>query len=79
MIGMGIHDGDLLVVDRSAEAQNGSVVIATLDGEMLVKRLTRKNGKTWLASANPGYPEFEITNREHVHIWGVVTYVLHKL
>lgn len=79
MIGMGIHDGDLLVVDRSAEAQNGSVVIATLDGEMLVKRLTRKNGKTWLASANPEYPEFEITNREHVHIWGVVTYVLHKL
>ena len=46
---------------------------------MLVKRLTRKNGKTWLASANPDYPEFEITNREHVHIWGVVTYVLHKL
>lgn len=79
MLGAGIHDGDLLVVDRSAEAAHNRVVIAALDGELLVKRLVRRGHKTWLVPANPDYPEIDITNREYVHIWGVVTYVLHKL
>lgn len=79
MIGVGIHDGDLLVVDRSAAARNNRVVIASLDGELLVKRLRQKGRRTWLSPANPDFPEIEITDREYVHIWGVVTYVLHKL
>ncbi len=79
MIGLGIHNGDILVVDRSAVARNDSVVVATLDGEMLVKWIKRAGGKTYLASANPGYPDFEITGREDVHVWGVVTYVLHEM
>ena len=62
MLGAGIHDGDLLVVDRSVAADSGRVVIAAL-----------------LKPANPDYPDFDITNREYVHIWGVVTYVIHKL
>lgn len=79
MLGCGIHDGDLLVVDRSADACHNRVVIAALDGELLVKRLLRRGKRVWLAPANPDYPEIEITAREYVHIWGVVTYVLHKL
>ncbi len=79
MIEVGIHDGDLLVVDRSAEAHHNRVVIAALDGELLVKRLKQRGHRTWLSPANPDFPEIEITNREYVHIWGVVTYVLHKL
>lgn len=79
MLGVGIHDGDLLVVDRSLEAAHNRIVIAALDGELLVKRLVRRGGKTYLAPANPEYPEIDITNREYVHIWGVVSYVLHKL
>lgn len=79
MIGMGIHDGDLLVVDRSLEASHNRVVIAALDGELLVKKLCRKDGRVLLQSANPDYPEFDITEREYAHIWGVVSYVLHKL
>ncbi|MDE5831662.1 MAG: translesion error-prone DNA polymerase V autoproteolytic subunit [Desulfovibrio sp.] len=78
MIGCGIHDGDLLVVDRSREALHNRVVIAAVDGELLVKRLQRRGKRTWLAPANPDYPEIEITNLEYVHIWGVVTYVIHK-
>lgn len=79
MIDAGIHDGDILVVDRSAEARHNRVVIAALDGELLVKCLKQRGRRTWLAPANPCYPNIEITGREYVHIWGVVTYVLHKL
>lgn len=79
MLGCGIHDGDLLVVDRSLDAAGNRIVIASLDGELLVKRLVRRGARTYLEPANPHYPPIEITNREYVHIWGVVTYVLHKL
>lgn len=79
MLGAGVHDGDLLVVDRSAEARSGRVVIAALDGELTVKRLVRRKGRALLLPENPAYPEIDITDREHVHIWGVVTYAVHKL
>ena len=79
MTGAGIQDGDLLVVDRSVEAAHGRVVIAALDGELLVKRLVRREGRVLLVAEHPGYPDFDITEREHVHIWGVVTYAIHKL
>lgn len=79
MLNAGIHDGDLLVVDRAVEAEHNKVVIAALDGELMVKRLVRRNGKVLLVPENPDYPEFDITNREHVHIWGVVTYAIHAL
>ena len=78
MINVGIHDGDLLIVDRSAEALPGKIVIAALDGELTVKRLIHRHGHVLLAPENPEYPEFDITRRESVFIWGVVTYVIHK-
>lgn len=79
MLGVGIHDGDLLVVDRSLDAASGRIVIAALDGELLVKKLVRRKGKVFLAPANPDFPEIDITCHEYVHIRGVVTYVLHEL
>ena len=53
MIKAGIFDGDLLIVDRLEAAEDGRVVIAALDGELTVKRLVKKDGKTWLAPENP--------------------------
>lgn len=79
MINAGIHDGDLLVVDRAISAEHNKVVIAALDGELTVKRLVRRHDKVLLVPENPDFPEIDITEREHVHIWGVVTYVVHKL
>lgn len=79
MIGAGIHRGDLLVVDRSIPAEHGRVVIAALDGDLTVKRIVREAGRVYLAPENPDFPRIDITHAEHVHIWGVVTYVIHKL
>lgn len=79
MVGAGILDGDLLVVDRSIPAGHNRIVIAALEGELTVKRLVRRKGRVFLAPANPDYPEFEISDCEYVHVWGVVTYAIHKL
>jgi len=79
MTGAGIHDGDLLIVDRAEAAGHNKVVIAALDGELTVKRLLRRNGRVLLVPENPDYAEIDITEHEHVHIWGVVTYAVHKV
>lgn len=79
MIGAGIHDNDLLVVDRSIAPTAGKVVIAVIDGELTVKRLVKKNGRILLAPENPDYPVFDITGREDASIWGVVKHVVHDL
>lgn len=79
MLGAGIHTGDLLVVDRSMAARHNSVVIAAIDGELTCKRLVRREDGVFLAPENPAFPEIDITHLEYVHIWGVVTYVIHKL
>lgn len=79
MINAGIHDGDLLIVDRSLAAEHNRIVIAAIDGDLTVKRLCRRKGRVFLAAANPDYPDFDITESEYIHIWGVVTYAIHKV
>ncbi len=79
MLGAGIHDGDLLVVDRALEPCAGKVVMAAIGGELTVKRLERKGERLFLAPANPDYPSFDVTAREDFEIWGVATHVIHKL
>lgn len=79
MQGCGIFDGDLLVVDKLVEATSGKVVIASVDNDFTVKRLCRKQNRVLLLPENPDYPEIDITGREHVMIWGVVTYCVHSL
>ena len=78
MLGAGIHDGDLLVVDRSRTAKEGMVVVAVVDGEFTVKRLTRDSNGPVLGSEHPGYPPIPIGPDTEVVIWGVVTWVLHQ-
>ena len=79
MIGAGIHSGDLLVVDRSAHPASGKVVVAIVDGELTIKRLVKRKGKTYLCPENPSYPEIDVSDREETSVWGVATYVLHQL
>ncbi|MGA0032216.1 MAG: LexA family protein, partial [Burkholderiales bacterium] len=77
MTGAGIHDGDLLVVDRSLEPASGRVVVAALDGELTVKRLQRRQGRITLKSENPAYPAITVGEDRDLQIWGVVAYVVH--
>ncbi len=77
MTDAGIHSGDMLIVDKSLEAQHGKIVIAALNGELTVKRLSRINGRVQLLPANPKYKPIDITDEQDLVIWGVVTYVIH--
>ena len=74
----GMQSGDMLIVDKSLEPIHGKIIIAAIEGELTVKRLSRKNGKVQLLAENPDYPPLDITDREDVVIWGVVTHVIHE-
>ena len=79
MIGAGIHDGDLLVVDRSLDPRPGRVVVAVLDGAFTLKRLASHRGRLRLEAANPDYPALELHRCGEVQIWGVAIHVIHPL
>lgn len=72
MEGAEIHDGDILVVDKSVRARHGHIVIAFIDGQRLVKRLYHRAGRVALMAENPNYPPLEIQEGMELHIWGVV-------
>lgn len=78
MIDAGIFPNDVLVVDRSLEPTDNSIVIAALDGELTVKRLSRSHNKVQLLPANPKFSPIDITAEQDMVIWGVVTLVLHR-
>ena len=77
MVGAGILSGDLLLVDRAVEPKGGDVVVASVDGELTVKRFSRRGRRTRLLAANPAYPAIELCEGQELVVWGVVTYVLH--
>ena len=79
MIGAGIHNGDILVVDKSLKAVSGNIIIAILDGEFTVKRLSIKNENVFLISENDLYPNISIDESIDFEIWGVVTTVIHSV
>lgn len=79
MVKAGIHHDDILVVDRSLTPAHGKIVIASLNGELTVKRLFIKDHKVKLLAENEGYPSIEITGEMDLRIWGVVTSVIHLL
>ena len=78
MINAGIYDGDLLIVDRSLNAELKSIVIAIIDGEFTVKRVNRINNTLYLIPDNSLYKPIKITKEMNFEIWGVVTHTIHK-
>lgn len=79
MINAGIYDGDILVVDRSAKATTGRVVVAIVDGDFTVKRLEKNNGRHYLKPENPVMRPIEFEEGMEVAVWGVATWCLHRL
>lgn len=79
MIGAGLNDDDLLVIDRSLEPANNKIAVCFLDGEFTVKRLRVSQDEIWLQPENPDYPIINITEENNFVIWGIVTNVIKKV
>lgn len=79
MIGSGIHPNDILVVDRALEPLDSNVIIAILDGELTVKRISQRAGRLYLVPDNLRYQPLEILEDMEFEVWGVVTAVIHNL
>ena len=78
MVDAGILSGDLLIVDRSITPRNESIVIASVFGDLTVKKIRKKNTSLFLVSANSDYPSIEVKEEMECFIWGVVTYIIHE-
>ena len=73
-----IHQGDILIVDRSESHGTGSVVLAVLNGEFTVKKLIKKGNELYLESSNSVYAPIKIEIETDFKVWGVGTYVIHR-
>ena len=71
----GIHMGDVVIVDRSLDAKNGKIIIANIDGELLIRKLEMTEGKGKLIASKKTAP-IDVTEHS-LNLWGVVTYVIH--
>ncbi|RYY99814.1 MAG: LexA family transcriptional regulator [Chitinophagaceae bacterium] len=78
MAGAGIHPGDVVIVDRALEAAPGHIVIAIMNGELLIRRYEKSGGKARLVPAS-GLAEIPLEGSGEKLIWGVVTYVIHHV
>ena len=79
MIGAGLDDGDLLVIDRSLEPQDGKIAVCLIDGDFTVKRLKVEKDCVWLVAENKRYKPIQVTEENELMIWGIVTHVLKAL
>lgn len=78
MSGAGIHSGDMLIVDRSVKPDNGKIIIALMDGELLVRYYEQQRGRKRLVPATPELAPIEVDAAARFAVWGVVTYVIKK-
>ena len=78
MIRVGIHHGDILIIDRSLSARNDDIIIAVLHGEFTVKQVSIIDGNLFLISRNPHYPPVQITSEMGFEVWGVVTFSVRR-
>jgi len=75
----GIFDGDTLIVDRSVKLVNGSVIVAILNGELLVRRFHKNFSSAFLIAENNRYKNINLAEFSDFAVWGVVTYVIHSM
>lgn len=76
MIGAGIDDGDILVIDRSLEPKNNKIAVCYIDGEFTIKRIVVAKDGVYLTPENPAFEPIKMTDDNELIIWGIVTYVI---
>lgn len=78
MINASIHDGDILVVDKSLNPKDDSILVCFIDGEFTVKKVSKIEGAYYLMPENPQFKPIKIDECSDFRLWGVVTYGIHK-
>lgn len=78
MIDASIHDGDIVIIDRSRQAKIGDIVLASIDGDFTVKILSNQGGRPRLLPANEKYRPIDIKKDTTFEIWGTVTGAVRK-
>ena len=76
---VGIHDGDILIIDKSLTPTHNSVLICFIDGEFTVKKIQKVNGDMYLMPENKDFAPIKVNKESDFRLWGVVTYCIHKL
>lgn len=79
MVDAGIHEGDLLIIDRSIKPHDGCVAVCFVDGEFTVKRLTVRDDGVFLTPANAAYPELPVNEDNNFMVWGVVSHIIKRV
>ena len=79
MIGAGLRNGDLLIIDRSLEPEHKKIAVCFIDGEFTVKRIKKEKDNIWLMPENEEYPPIKVDDSNDFVIWGVVTTVIKKV
>ena len=79
MIGAGIGNGDLLVIDKSLRPKNDNIAVCFLDGEFTVKRIKIEKDMIWLVAENEKYQPIKVTSENDFVIWGIVTHCIKDL
>jgi DNA polymerase V len=79
MLGAGIHDGDILMVDRAVQPTNGKIAIVMIDAEFTVKRLCLRDGRLFLQPENEQFAPQEISLETDFTVWGIVTCIIHPV
>ena len=79
MVGAGLDDGDLLVIDRSLNPENGKIAVCFIDGDFTVKRIRKEGKKFYLLAENKKYKPIEVRDENELIIWGIVEYVIKKV
>ncbi len=78
MLGAGIYDGDLLIIDKGERPMNNRIAVCVLDNDFTLKRLIIKNKKIFLAPENPDYPDIDISQYCDFEVWGILRHSIHS-
>ena len=79
MVDAGINEGDLLIIDRSINPQNGHIAVCFVDGDFTVKRLSVRDDGIYLTPANSAFPELKVQEDSSFQVWGVVSHIIKKV
>lgn len=79
MMDAGIYPGDILIVDRSLHASSGKIIVANLNGELLVRRLEKQFNRIRLIPDTARLSPIDVDPYCDFSVWGVVTYCIHSL